>query len=166
MNERLRKKFEERLKRRLRTEWTNYNKDGVFPNISLYPTIGRKNWYFVIHGLNHPDYQGGIYLGKMIILDDYPSKSPEYTFLTPNAFFAINEPIRLEYPDWKSNSSGFVEGLLYLKSLMLSTNSDKMTIHYKSTSDQRKMYAKMSIKYNKKKYNRIFSQCFPEIKLN
>lgn len=166
MNKLAREKFEERMKRRLQTEWVNYNNNGKYPHISLYPTVGRIKWYFVIYALEHEDYKGGIYLGKITITDEYPTKSPEYTFLTPNAYFAIKEPIVLNEQEWQRSHCNFVNGLLYLKSLMLSLDSEKMTIHYKSTKTQRQWYAKYSIKYNKQHFSPEFAQCFPEIRLH
>ena len=62
-------------------------------------------WYYVVFDLDHPDFQGGYYLGKIICPNDYPAKAPKITLITDNGrFHNWNEGICLSISDYHPES--------------------------------------------------------------
>jgi ubiquitin-protein ligase len=80
--------------KRINKEIQLYKKDNFsFPNLILQPSDNLNIWYFIIHDLKDTDYEGGIFLGKVILPDKYPFKAPEFIFLTENGRFEVNKKI-------------------------------------------------------------------------
>jgi ubiquitin-protein ligase len=44
-------------------------------------------WYYIVFDIDHPDFKGGYYLGKIICPNDYPAKAPKITLITENGRF-------------------------------------------------------------------------------
>ena len=80
--------------KRVNKEIQLYKKDNFsFPNLLLQPSDDLNIWYFVIYDLKETDYEGGIFLGKVILPEKYPFKAPEFIFLTENGRFELNKKI-------------------------------------------------------------------------
>jgi ubiquitin-protein ligase len=80
--------------KRVNKEIQLYKNDNFsFPNLLLQPSDDLYIWYFIIYDLKDTDYEGGIFLGKIILPEKYPFKAPEFIFLTENGRFEINKKI-------------------------------------------------------------------------
>ena len=61
-----------------------YTKDPI-PNIKAHPsTDDITKWYFVIVGEKNTEYEGGVYMGKVLFPYNYPFKPPKILFITPS----------------------------------------------------------------------------------
>ena len=40
-------------------------------------------WYYLVYGLKDTPYEGGFYVGKLILPVEYPSKPPSILMITP-----------------------------------------------------------------------------------
>jgi len=80
--------------KRVTKEIQLYQKDNFsFPNLILQPCESLDTWYFIIHDLKDTDYEGGIYLGKVLLPPKYPFKAPDFQFITQSGRFEINKKI-------------------------------------------------------------------------
>lgn len=80
--------------KRINKEIQLYKRDNFcFPNLILQPSDDLHIWYFIIYDLKDTDYEGGIFLGKVILPEKYPFKAPEFIFLTENGRFEVNKKI-------------------------------------------------------------------------
>jgi ubiquitin-protein ligase len=80
--------------KRVTKEIQLYQKDNFsFPNLILQPSESLDIWYFIIHDLKDTEYEGGIYLGKVILPPKYPFKAPDFQFITKSGRFEINKKI-------------------------------------------------------------------------
>ena len=80
--------------KRLVKEMQLYKKDDFsFPNLLLQPSDTLDTWYFIIHDLKGTDYEGGIYLGKVLLPPKYPFKAPDFQFVTRSGRFEVNKNI-------------------------------------------------------------------------
>lgn len=80
--------------KRLNKEIQLYQKDNfIFPNLILRPSDNLTIWYFIVYDLKATEYDGGIYLGKVILPPKYPFKAPDFQFLTPSGRFEINKKL-------------------------------------------------------------------------
>jgi ubiquitin-protein ligase len=126
--------------------------------------------YFLIYGRENTDYEGGIYIGKIVHSPNYPIKAPDYYMFTPNGRFEINKKICLtnsgyHQSDWAPAAWNLVTLLEGLSSVWHSDiKEDKIGIsHMNSNSDLIKSYASNSNTYNLKNLSDIYLR-FPKIK--
>ena len=62
-------------------------------------------WYYVVFDIDHPDFKGGYYMGKIICPNDYPAKAPKITLITENGrFHNWTEGICLSISDYHPES--------------------------------------------------------------
>ena len=52
-------------------------------------------FYFLLRGDDESDYEGGYYLGKILLPQTYPEKPGDFMMLTPNGRFDIDKKICL-----------------------------------------------------------------------
>ena len=77
--------------KRINKEMILYQKDNFkFDNLILQPTSELNIWYFVIYGLKDTEFEGGVYLGKVILPPKYPFKAPDFQFITETGRFKTN----------------------------------------------------------------------------
>lgn len=126
--------------------------------------------YFLIYGRENTDYEGGIYIGKIVHSPNYPIKAPDYYMFTPNGRFEINKKICLtnsgyHQSDWAPAAWNLVTLLEGLSSVWHSDiKEDKIGIsHMNSNSDLIKSYASDANNYNLKNLSDIYLR-FPKIK--
>jgi ubiquitin-protein ligase len=126
--------------------------------------------YFVIYGREKTDYEGGVYIGKIVHSPEYPIKAPDYYVFTPNGRFEINKKICLtnsgyHQRDWAPGAWNLVTLLEGFSSVWHSDiKEDKIGIsHIDSSSDLIKSYASDSNNYNLKNLSDIYLR-FPKIK--
>lgn len=135
------------------------------------------NWYFLIKGVKGTEYEGGYYLGQIMLDPQYPYKPPNYTVLTPNGRFLINDKICM-------SNTGFHEdewsSLWNLKTILLGflsimmDNEARGISHIKRSTEERKALAMKSLQYNCTHYPDIMikfarllpSECFSELVRN
>lgn len=145
--------------KRVLKDYQLINKNPI-DNIDIYVNPKKLyDWYFLIKGVEKTDYEGGYYIGRIELSENYPFTPPDYYFYTPNGRFKINVKICLSNSgfhsdEWKSSwtISAMLKGLL---SIMLEED-DKSIGHIKDSSENRKKMADESVSYNMKNYKDIF----------
>jgi len=121
-------------------------------------------FYFLLKGISKSDYDGGYYMGKIILPPDYPNSPVDYKMLTPSGRFQINSSICLtnsKYhkdqwtPAWnlENMTVGFIS--------IFNDDTEHGISHIKDTSQNRKMFASQSVDYNLTHYKSIFI-CFDQ----
>jgi ubiquitin-protein ligase len=152
--------------KRLTKEIQLYQKDNFsFPNLLLQPTDSLDTWYFIIHGLKDTDYEGGVYLGKVLLPPKYPFKAPDFQFITQSGRFEINKKIctsfsgfhnELYSPSW--NIASMCAGLVSFMTDPQDTADSKGLGGIMMSKEERQRIAKESIEVIKN--NSIFNQHF------
>jgi len=116
-------------------------------------------FYFLLRGDDESDYEGGYYLGKILLPQTYPEKPGDFMMLTPNGRFNIDKKICL------TNSGYHTENWTALWSIRnmiigfysIFIDDDTTGIsHIKESKDERQIKAKESIDFNIKNYSEIF----------
>ena len=120
-------------------------------------------FYFVIRGIDNSCYEGGYYMGKIILPPEYPTKGPEFYMLTPSGRFTINQKICLSnssfHPENAFQSSTWNISKMIVGMCSIFENDKESGIsHLRDTPESRKVYAKNSIQYNLDKYGVIFKK--------
>ena len=111
--------------------------------------------YFMIKGAPATHYEGGNYIGKLMIPKTYPQSAPDIMMLTPSGRYNINLKICLSNsgyhnetwtPMWnfKTILMGFISNM--------SDDKDMGLNHIKTTKEERNRLAKQSFDYNVKFY--------------
>ncbi len=118
-------------------------------------------WYFLIKGPEFSDYNGGYYLGKILHDREYPLKPPNFLMLTPSGRFIENDKICLSNSGYHSdewsamwNIQAILTGFL---SIMLD-NDVRGVSHIVRSTDERKIFAKQSVEFNKGNYPDIIKK--------
>lgn len=158
--------------KRLSKEIQLYQKDNFkFPNLLLKPTDDLSLWYFVVYDLQDTDYEGGVYLGKVMLPPKYPFKAPDFQFLTPSGRFEINKKLctsftgyhqELYSPSW--NIASMCAGLISFMTDSTDKLESKGIGGMSTTSEFKKQTAQESRNYittNMSVYN-IFETYFKE----
>jgi len=106
--------------KRVNKEIQLYQKDNfTFDNLLLQPSESLDVWYFIIHNLKDTEYEGGIYLGKVLLPPKYPFLPCDFIFLTENGRFETNKKICTSFtgfhkdlwsPSW--NIASMLTGLI------------------------------------------------------
>ena len=107
-------------------------------------------WYYVIFGLKDCPYEGGYYMGRIIIPKEYPLKPPGIEMITPNGRFKENKRICMSMSDYHPETWN---PLWNIQSIILGLISfmttDEVTTGCVITSDQMKRdFARVSLNYN------------------
>lgn len=116
-------------------------------------------FYFLLKGLDKSDYQGGYYIGKIVLPSDFPKSPVDYYMLTPNGRFLTDKKICLTNssyhkdlwsPTWslESITAGFIS--------VFNSDTDTGISHIKDTPENRKKYASESVAYNLSYHQEIF----------
>ena len=158
--------------KRLNKEMQLYQKDNfIFPNLILRPSDNLTIWYFIVYDLKDTEYDGGIYLGKVILPPKYPFKAPDFQFLTPSGRFEINKKLctsftgyhqELYSPSW--NIASMCAGLISFMTDSTDRPESKGIGGISSTPEYKKSLADNSkdyIKNNKCVFD-IFETYFKE----
>lgn len=121
-------------------------------------------FYFLLKGIKKSDYEGGYYMGKIILPNDYPNSPVDYKMLTPSGRFMINSSICLtnsKYHKEQWTPSWNLENMTVGFISIFNDDSEHGISHIRDTSENRKLLAKDSINYNMKHYGTIF-KCFDQ----
>jgi ubiquitin-protein ligase len=127
--------------------------------------------YFLLVGREKTNYEGGLYIGKIVHSPEYPRKAPDYYVYTPNGRFEINKKICLtnsayHQADWAPAAWNLITLLEGFASVWHSDiPEDKVGISHISntSSSELKRLAQESINFNTEKMNSIFYN-FPKFK--
>ena len=145
-------------------------KDKPLDNVLAAPFEGNLlKWYFVLHSLDHRDYEGGVYIGVIHFASEYPMKPPDIVFHTPNGRFETNKKICLSFTSYHPESWNpawsFENMMIGLVSFMLS--EENATGVVSCSSSQRRAYAAKSMEFNMKDkdFNKMFLGDVQEIEM-
>jgi ubiquitin-protein ligase len=145
--------------RRIKGEMKNLQRDPL-PFADAYPTADdNKIWYFILKGGEDTPYEGGYYLGQVLLPANYPSKAPDFKFLTPNGRFDINCKICLTNSAYHPESHTPAWNIKTILIGMISIISDDTTSgigHLRMDEATRKQMRDNSFNYNAKNYPEIF----------
>lgn len=119
-------------------------------------------FYFLLKPAHKP-YANGLYIGKIVLPDNFPHTAPNYYMLTPSGRFNINAPICLSNSGYHNTTwnphwtiVNITKGFL---SILLSENqSDFGLNHIHNSVEIREKLASDSIEYNIKNYPSIFKK--------
>jgi len=132
--------------------------DAVVDNDNMYV------WYFLLTNFKDCDYEGGYYLGKIILDEGYPFKAGNIQMLTPSGRFLINKNICVTataYHQSEYNPTWNIKSLIIgFHSIMMSDDKDNYGVSHirlsDTSSEARREYARNSIEYNRNSYINIF----------
>lgn len=158
--------------KRLHKEIQLYQKDNfIFPNLILKPSEDIGIWYFIVYNLKDTEYEGGVYLGKVLISPKYPLSPPDFNFLTPSGRFDINKKLCTSFTSYHKdmysaswNLSAMCCGLISFMTDDESKVESKGIGGISSTPEYKKQIAKESRNYikNNKIIFDIFETYFKE----
>ena len=121
-------------------------------------------FYFLLKGIKKSDYDGGYYMGKIILPHDYPNSPVDYKMLTPSGRFTINTSICLtnsKYHKEQWTPSWNLENMTIGFISIFNDDSEHGISHIKDTPENRKAFARDSISYNLTHYKNTF-KCFDQ----
>jgi ubiquitin-conjugating enzyme E2 J2 len=159
--------------KRLRKEIQLYEKDNfVLPNLILKASDDLGLWYFIIYDLKETDFDDGVYLGKVILPNNYPFNPPDFQMLTPSNRFQINTKLCTSFSGYHKdlyspslNIAGMLHGLIsFMTDDTSKPESRGIGGIYEATTEQKQQMAKDSRDFNmKNKFNRdIFEKYFSD----
>ena len=105
-------------------------------------------WYFLIFNLEN-EYEMGIYMGQILIPQEYPMKPCDIVFITPNGRFKTNKKICLSFTSYHPESwaNWTIEGMLIgLVSFFVS--NDRTTGSIITSKNEKRKMALESLGYN------------------
>lgn len=144
--------------RRLQNEVKLLEKDPV-DYIDTYPDENNMFiWYFLVRGQEKSDYEGGCYIGKIMLSQGYPKTPVDFMMLTPNGRFSANNKICLTNSGYHAEqwtpmwNMGVI--LRAFLSIMLADDTTGIS-HIKESSPERKQKAKDSFNYNMTNYKEL-----------
>lgn len=117
-------------------------------------------WYFLVKGLEKSDYDGGFYMGKIMVSSGFPQTPVDFMMLTPSGRFEIDKKICLtnsgyHAEQWSAvwNMSTILMGFL---SIMADDSKQAQGLsHIVLSSDVRRQMAKDSFAFNMSRYKNI-----------
>lgn len=140
-----------------------------FPNIYLaYDESNLCSWYFVIHDLKDTPFDGGFYMGQVILPKEYPLKPPDFIFITPNGRFETNKKICTSFSGFHQdtyssawNISSMCCGLVSFMTDNQDVDDSKGIGGIKTTDDEKRILSKKSIFFNSQ--NETFRKLFEKL---
>ncbi|ARF10939.1 ubiquitin-conjugating enzyme E2 [Hokovirus HKV1] len=143
------------LRRRLNDMKMLHNNPEDF--MDAYPDPDDLNkWYFLLTNFKNCDYEGGYYLGIIILDDGYPFKAGSIRMLTPSGRFNINKNICVTATSYHQNEYipawNIKTLVIAFQSIMSSDNQEDHGLSHirlsETSHEKRKEFAKNTIKYN------------------
>lgn len=117
-------------------------------------------FYFLLRGLDG-SYDGGYYIGKILLPTEYPVKAGDFIMLTPNGRFEIGKKICLTNSGYHPESwtpMWTIRNMLIGFISIFVTDETTGIAHIRESDSERKNKAKDSVEYNKKYYPDIFKK--------
>lgn len=115
-------------------------------------------WYFLVKGPEYSIYNGGYYIGKIMLPKEYPMKPPDFMMLTPSGRFLINKKICLSNSGYHSNewsSMWTIQKILIGFLSIMVSDDDQGISHIHRPKEERIKLAKESIEYNREHHKDI-----------
>lgn len=103
------------------------------------------NWYFLILGDKESDYNGGYYLGNLILSKDYPATPVDFIMLTPSGRFEIGRKICLTITGFHSDqwsTAWTIERALVAFSSIFVADVDEGLAHIKCSKEEKRTIRK------------------------
>lgn len=148
---------------RLRQDYMRLKKDPL-PYIIAEPNPSNiLEWFYVVIGPENTQYEGGMYLGKLVFPRDFPYKPPSIYMVTPNGRFKTNTRLCLSMSDFHPDTwnpawsvSTILTGLL---SFMVERSPTLGSIEM--SDYERRQLAARSLRFNLNDKN--FCELFPDL---
>jgi ubiquitin-protein ligase len=125
--------------KRIASEISGFEKNPL-SNIDVYvDESNMHNWYFLIIGDKESDYNGGIYLGNLILSENYPTTPVDFVMLTPSGRFEIGRKICLTITGFHSDqwsASWTIERCLMAFSSIMVADVDSGLAHIPLPKDE------------------------------
>ena len=154
-------KLSEITEKRLHNELKDLNKNKMEFIQGIQDENNKLIFYFLLKGDIKSSYEGGYYIGKILLPQDYPEKPGDFIMLTPNGRFDIDRKICLSNTGYHLESSSPIWSvrnvLLGIYSIWMDDKESGIS-HIKESPKQRKEHAYKSIEFNKIKYMDIFTK--------
>jgi ubiquitin-protein ligase len=118
-----------------------------------------RTWYFLIRGPDDTHYTGGLYMGKVVLSENYPATPVDFYMLTPNGRFDIEKKICLTISSYHSDQWSSIWNIQKILGAFLSvmvSDYDTGISHIKTSPQERASLAKSSLQYNLNIYPKIF----------
>jgi ubiquitin-protein ligase len=118
-------------------------------------------FYFLLVGDKGSSYEGGYYIGKIMLPSDYPEKPGAYMMLTPNGRFMHGHKICLTNSDYHKESwtpAWTIKLMLMGFYSIFIVDVDHGISHIRDTPENRQRMARESIQYNLTNHYDIFTQ--------
>jgi ubiquitin-conjugating enzyme E2 J2 len=139
------------FQKRIQNELKMLQKDPL-ECIDIYPDPDDvRVWYFLIRGPDDSDYNGGWYIGKLILTENYPVTPVDFYMLTPNGRFDIEKKICLTISSYHSDQWSPIWSIQKILGAFLSvmtSDFDSGISHIKKLPAERKALANSSFGYN------------------
>ncbi len=119
------------------------------------------NWYFLILGPKDSVYEGGYYIGQLMLPFNYPGKPPHMKLLTPSGRFLPNQKICMSNTGYhiESWSAGWnIRNMIIGFLSMMMDDKEHGISHISRSKTERIRHAKNSVEYNKQKYYDIITK--------
>lgn len=156
--------------KRIKKEIQMYSQtDFEFPNLYLaYDESDLCTWYFVIYDLKDTPFDGGFYMGKVMLPKEYPLKPPDFVFITPNGRFETNKKICTSFSGFHQdtyssawNISSMCCGLVSFMTDSQDNDESKGIGGIITTDDEKRELATNSMSFNLQ--NEIFVKFFSKL---
>jgi ubiquitin-protein ligase len=147
--------------KRLRNELKDLKKNKLDFAQAIQDDTNKFIFYFLLKGDPDSDYDKGMYLGKIMLPENYPAKPGDFMMLTPNGRFTINTKICLSNSGYHSESwtpIWSIRNMIIGFSSIFNSDIEHGISHIKDTSANRKKFAIDSVLYNLAHYNEIFKK--------
>lgn len=129
--------------------------------IDTYPTEDNLFlWYFLVKGPPGTDYEGGHYIGKIMLSSGYPNTPVDFMMLTPSGRFEIDKKICLTNSGYHADEWTPVWNMRVILLAFLSVmaaDCDTGISHIKRPSHERKQMAQDSFNFNVQRYSQVMS---------
>ncbi|ARF09163.1 ubiquitin-conjugating enzyme E2 [Catovirus CTV1] len=115
-------------------------------------------WYFLVRGPKKSPYEGGCYIGKIMLSSGYPETPVDFMMLTPNGRFSIEKKICLTNSGYHADQWNPMWNmsviLMAFLSIMLADDTTGIS-HIKETDEERRIKAANSLNYNISHHRKI-----------
>ncbi len=118
-------------------------------------------WYFVLVGPKDTDYEGGYYMGMLLLSQEYPHTAPNIQMITPTGRFDTNKNICMSNTAYHRSEWTPIWNLRTMLMGFLSVFTDFESVgisHITTNPDIRKSCASKSIEFNKINYMNIWTK--------
>jgi ubiquitin-protein ligase len=118
-------------------------------------------FYFLIKGEDGGQYEGGYYIGKLLLPPTYPNKPVDYVMLTPSGRFEINKKICVTNSGYHSNMwtpCWTIKQMLIGFYSIFIDDAEGGIAHIRESAEQRRIKAKESFDYNAKYHCNVFTK--------